>query len=278
MTLRFTGADGVELAAELTGRWDDPLVVLLHGGGQTRSAWGGVAATLTAAGYLVLSLDLRGHGDSDWAADGNYSIDAYAEDIRRAVQCLTRPAALVGASLGGLASIIAAGESPAVECTALVLVDVVPRSDEAGKAAIMSFMLADQDGFTSVEHAAEAVAGYLPHRPRPADTTGLRKNLRRRDNGRYYWHWDPRMLGEETSPRNISEERLEQALGNVRAPILLIRGDRSEIVRAENVAAFRAVVPTAEYVEVAGAAHMVAGDRNDMFGGALIEFLDRHVR
>ncbi|WP_040819915.1 alpha/beta fold hydrolase [Nocardia jiangxiensis] len=278
MTLRFTGVGGVELAAELTGRWDAPLVVLLHGGGQTRSAWGGVATTLTAAGYLVLSLDLRGHGDSDWAADGDYSMDAYAEDLRRVVQCLARPAALVGASLGGLASITAAGESPAVDCTALVLVDVVPRSNEAGKAAIMSFMLADQDGFTSVEHAAEVVAGYLPHRPRPANTTGLQKNLRRRDNGRYYWHWDPRMLGEETSPRNISEERLEQALANVRAPILLVRGDRSEIVRAENVAAFQAVVPTAEYVEVAGAAHMVAGDRNDMFGGALIEFLDRHVR
>ncbi|OXR46945.1 2-(acetamidomethylene)succinate hydrolase [Nocardia cerradoensis] len=278
MTLRFTGADGVELAAELTGRWDDPLVVLLHGGGQTRSAWGDAATALTTAGYLVLSLDLRGHGDSDWAADGNYSMDAYAEDLRRIVRCLDRPAALVGASLGGLASIVAAGESPAVDCTALVLVDVVPRLDEAGKATIMSFMLADQDGFASVEHAAEAVAGYLPHRPRPASTSGLQKNLRRRDNGRYYWHWDPRMLSEETSPRNISEERLEQAIANVRAPILLLRGDRSEIVHAENVAAFQAVVPTAEYVEVVGAAHMVAGDRNDMFGSALIEFLDRHVR
>ncbi len=105
MTVRFAGAQGVELAADIVGRWGDPLVVLLHGGGQTRFAWGRTATALADTGFLTLALDLRGHGESDWAPDGDYAMDRYADDARRVVGQLQRPVALVGASLGGLAAI-----------------------------------------------------------------------------------------------------------------------------------------------------------------------------
>jgi pimeloyl-ACP methyl ester carboxylesterase len=281
MVVRFTGSQGVELAADMTGRWDDPLVVLLHGGGQTRFSWGGTAAALAERGFLAVAVDARGHGESDWAPHGDYSIERYADDLRRVACQLDRPVALVGASLGGLTSIVAAAEDPAVDCTALVLVDVTPRMNEAGKAAIAAFMLAHPEGFASVAEAADAVSAYLPHRPRPADVSGLRKNLRHGDDGRYYWHWDPRMLdaaraGATGGPAGATPERFEKALASLHLPILLVRGGISDVVGEEDVAAFRALAPRAEYVDVPDAAHMVAGDRNDVFTGAVVDFLDRH--
>lgn len=278
MAVRFTGSQGVELAADLTGRWGDPLVVLLHGGGQTRFSWGGTAAALAEDGFLAVAVDARGHGESDWAPDGDYSIERYADDLRRVAGQLGRPVALAGASLGGLTSILAAGEEPAITCTALVLVDVTPRMNETGKAAIAAFMLAHPEGFASVEEAADAVSTYLPHRPRPADVSGLRKNLRHGDDGRYYWHWDPRMLQRHpgSGPGGAQPERFEKALASMQLPVLLVRGGSSEVVGEEDVAAFRSVAPHAEYIDVPDAAHMVAGDRNDVFTGAVVDFLGRH--
>jgi pimeloyl-ACP methyl ester carboxylesterase len=277
MAVRFSGTDGVELVGDLAGRWDDPLVVLLHGGGQTRFSWGETAVALADRGFLALSLDARGHGESDWSPDGVYSVSRYATDLRRVVEAVGRPAALVGASLGGLTSIVAAGEDPRVDTTALVLVDVTPRMNESGKDAIAAFMLANPTGFASVEEAADAVSAYLPHRPRPRDVGGLRKNLRHRDDGRYYWHWDPRMLDEhDEGPGSVPPERFEKALAGMTCPVLLVRGGMSEIVGESDVAAFRAVVPAAEYVDVPDAAHMIAGDRNDVFTAAVVDFLDRN--
>ena len=276
MAVRFVGGQGVELVCDIVGRWTDPAVLLLHGGGQTRFSWGGTASELADRGFLTFTLDARGHGESDWAQGGDYSIDAYAEDLRRVVRQIGRPVMLVGAALGGLISIIAAGEPPAVPCTALVLVDVTPRMNEEGKQAIAAFMTAHPEGFLSVEEAADAVSAYLPHRPRPSDISGLRKNLRRGDDGRYYWHWDPRMLTEPSGPGQAAPQRFEKALAGMQVPVMLIRGGISEVVGEEDVAAFRAVAPQAEYVDVPNAAHMVAGDRNDVFTGAVVDFLDRH--
>jgi non-heme chloroperoxidase len=278
MAVRFSGADGVEIACDIAGRWSDPLVLMLHGGGQTRFAWGTTVAALSDSGFLAISMDLRGHGESDWSPDGGYGVDRYAEDVRRIVDQLGRPVALVGASLGGLASILAACEEPTVQCAGLVLVDITPRMKQAGADAIANFMRSNPDGFGSVEDAADAVAAYLPHRPRPRDTSGLRKNLRLGDDGRYYWHWDPRMMeaNPRTTPESFAPERFERALLDVDLPMLLVRGMQSEIVGEEDAEAFRKLVPSAEYVDIPEAAHMVAGDKNDAFSDAVISFLERH--
>src|ERR1700757_4378288 len=97
MLIRFAG-DGVTLTADAEGAWSGPAVLLLHGGGQTRQSWGGTSQVLADAGFLALTVDQRGHGESDWAADGNYGISAYARDVRAVASQLGRPVALVGAS------------------------------------------------------------------------------------------------------------------------------------------------------------------------------------
>ena len=131
------------------------------------------------------------------------------------------------------------------------------------------------EGFGSLEEVADAIAAYNPHRPRPTDLTGLRKNLRERD-GRYYWHWDPRFRSGHCDVRQ-RQARLESCARNLSLPTLLVRGGLSDILSEEGAQSFLALCPHSEYVNVSGAAHMVAGDRNDIFSGAVIEFLSRTV-
>lgn len=271
-TQRFHG-HGLQLTADVGGDPQSPAVVLLHGGGQTRHAWGSTARALIKAGRYVISLDLRGHGDSDWDPNGDYSLDLQVEDLRSVLKQLPPRPALVGASLGGLISLLTAGETQAPVASQLVLVDVTPMLDPAGEARVLKFMTAHPQGFSNIEDAAHAVAAYLPHRPRPSSTAGLQRNLRLRADGRYYWHWDPRLFDRLRASPRYQLARYEAAARNVHVPALLVRGQRSELVSPENVRHFLDLIPSARYVDVAGAGHMVAGDRNDAFSAAVLHFL-----
>ena len=282
-TRRFALPHGVALAADSYGDAQGPPVLLLHGGGQTRHAWGSTAAALAEAGYHAISLDLRGHGDSDWAPDGRYDPVDFASDLEAVAAQLPSPPALVGASLGGITSLhyATAHGGGRGRCEALVLVDVTPRLEREGVLRILRFMAAHPDGFAKLEDAADAVAAYLPHRRRPRDLSGLRKNLRRGEDGRWRWHWDPALL-ETWRPERYSVVERDEIIGDRMAraarldvPTLLVRGRSSDVVSEETAREFLDVVPHAEYVDLVGASHMVAGDRNDRFQAAVVAFLRR---
>lgn len=281
-TLRLAG-DGLTLAADAYGPSDGPPVLFFHGGGQTRHAWGGTARLLGDKGWRATTVDLRGHGESEWAphrefeGDG-YTLDDFAADVRAIAAAQSSPPVLIGASLGGLASLTAIGEAPAGTTVAsgLVLVDVAPRLEQEGIDRIAEFMLGNVDGFASLDEVADAVAAYNPHRPRPKDLSGLRKNVRQRDDGRWYWHWDPSFLlgGRIDETRSVRNEgRLEDAARAVTVPALLVRGRQSDVLSEEGVRQTLELMPQARYVDVGGAGHMVAGDRNDAFNDAVLEFL-----
>ncbi len=273
---RFRMDDGVELVADALGAPDLRPALLLHGGGQTRHAWKRTAAVLASHGYHAIAVDLRGHGDSGWSTDGNYEIDRFAGDVRRLAAEFDHQPVLIGASLGGIASLIAAGEAPAPIAAALVLVDITPRVDPAGVDRIRGFMATHiEDGFATLDEAADAIAAYLPHRPRPKNLDGLRKNLRRGADGRYRWHYDPAFV--RGMPRRTDgdrETRLTKAAQRLEIPLLLVRGGSSELVSEDIARAFVAQVPNGRYIDVHGAAHMVAGDVNDPFTEQVVAFLD----
>jgi pimeloyl-ACP methyl ester carboxylesterase len=272
--LELTGHGGVRLVADAYGQESAPPVLLLHGGGQTRHAWGATASKLAAAGFHAVTLDLRGHGESQWASDGDYGIETFAADIFAVAGTLAARPALVGASLGGIASMICEHEHPLA--TAVVLVDITPKMDPDGVQRIVGFMNAHPEGFATIDEAADAISEYLPHRPRRRDTSGLAKNLRRGEDGRWRWHWDPRFLsGPPRSTHEHYPERMNAAARSLVVPTLLVRGRMSEIVSEEGVREFLEMVPHAEYVDVEDASHMVAGDRNDLFCDAVIDFLTR---
>lgn len=280
-TLQRVVSHGAELVAESWGRARDPAVVLLHGGGQTRHAWRRAGERLAQLGFYALIPDLRGHGESAWSPDGRYSPDLYADDVRAwcalIEQSGEKPPALVGASLGGISSLLAAGEAPRARPPALVLVDIAHRGEPVGISRILNFMRAYPDGFDSFEHALSVVAQYLPHRASASAGEGLRRNLRERD-GRLVWHWDPRLIqGVESTPATRAQysQRLLSAARAVNAPILVVRGADSDVLSPEIADEFCREVPRAQRADVAGARHMVAGDQNDPFLDVIIEFLKR---
>lgn len=274
--LHFEGARGTRLAADGFGDPRDPPVLLLHGAGQTRHSWATSAETLAAEGWYAVALDHRGHGESDWAHDGDYSIGSFVEDVRFVARSFDRTPSVVGASLGGMAALIAQGESAAEVFSALVLVDIAPRIEMDGAARILGFMSEHMQGFDTVECAADAIAAFRPDRPRPTDLLGLRKNLRRGEDGRYYWHWDPELLvGSQSLVSRRDPERLLGAARELSVRTLLVRGRRSDVLSEQGVREFMSAVPHAEYVDVSEASHMVVGDRNDTFLEAVGSFLRR---
>jgi pimeloyl-ACP methyl ester carboxylesterase len=280
----FKGASGNTLVGDVYGE-EGPPVLLLHGGGQTRHAWKKTAELIAGLGRVAYAVDQRGHGDSEWVADGAYQYDDFAADARVLADTLAersgvRPVA-VGASLGGMAALLADSRKAANArmFEALVLVDITPRVDVDGVAKIQAFMRAHaREGFGSIAEAADAVAAYLPHRPRPRSHEGLKKNLRLHPDGRWRWHWDPRFIdsNRRIGPGSEDVERaLIAAAKAITVPALLVRGASSELVQEDHAKDFLKLVPHARYVDVSGARHMVAGDRNDQFAKAIEDFLSR---
>ncbi|MDY6996576.1 MAG: alpha/beta hydrolase [Actinomycetota bacterium] len=276
------GHGGVVIAADRHGDPNARPVVFLHGGGQTRRSWGRAAAAVAERGWQAVTVDMRGHGESGWAADGDYRVTSFASDVREILAQLPARPVLVGASLGGLTSMLLAGELCRGIASAVVLVDIVPDMDPSGAERIHAFM-SDRmvDGFGSLDEVADMIAAFNPHRPRPADVDGLRTNLRRRGD-RWYWHWDPQFIDGTAAhpPLEVSDtERLHTAVAAILAdavPMLLVRGQVSDLVSRQRATEFLDRFPQVEFVDVEGAGHMVAGDRNDLFADAVLEFLGRH--
>ncbi len=275
----FVGFEGVRLAADVRGDPDAWPVLFLHGGGQTRHAWGSTAATVAAEGWRTVALDLRGHGDSDWAANGDYSFTAFGGDCLAVVDQLGRPPVLIGASLGGMSAMLAEGTSDRTVSSGLVLVDITPKTNPEGIQRIASFMQSGLGGFATLDEAADAIAAYTPQRTRKVNPAGLKKVLRQRD-GRWYWHWDPLVISQERT--EVVPERLagllDVAMRNITVPTLLVRGLLSDVVTDEGVNDLLARIPTAAVADVDGAAHMIAGDRNDAFSDAVLTFLRERIR
>ena len=276
--MMLNGRDGVGIAADCWGDEGNPMVLLLHGGGQTRHAWKGTGEVLAENGFRVFALDARGHGDSDWSPDGDYHQDAMVDDLVDVVESLGEPhPTLVGASMGGGVCLCAVGEER-IAARALVLVDMAPRIEPEGAGRILQFMAQKPDGFESLEEVADAIAAYQPQRKRPRVLDGLKKNVRLDEDGRLRWHWDPAWLGDDKIGEvDARWDRLQKAaenLNRLRMPTQLVRGGLSDVL-SEGAADFLETCPHAEYVNVTDAAHMVAGDRNDLFTDAVVSFLDR---
>lgn len=285
---RVPTADGLTLAVDCH-RCDDPraVVVLLHGGGQSRHAWDRTARRLHARGFTAVAYDARGHGDSDWDPIGRYDLDRLGSDLLAVLAHVrsTRPVVAIGASLGGLTILGTHLLAPPDLWDAVVLVDVTPRMEMHGARRVVAFMAAHPDGFDDLQSAAEVIAAYNPHRPRPSSLEGLSKVLRRREDSRWVWRWDPAFVSSnfqflQGDPQDGAAEfeqlstMLVDGARRLSAPTLLVRGLLSDVVSEQTVNDFVDLVPHARTVDVTGAGHMIAGDDNDAFTQAVSDFLD----
>ncbi|KTE44923.1 MULTISPECIES: alpha/beta fold hydrolase [unclassified Sphingopyxis] len=237
--VEYRGFAGVRLEAEVIGAENDPAVLLLHGAGQTRAVWGGVAQSLEKAGRRVISLDLRGHGGSEWPEDARYDFEALVEDLRAVLsQMGTRPV-VVASTLGGWIASAALERDAAVLASGLVLVDSPVQVDPA---------LARRVG-ERIREAATLAPGQA--------------------------QWDVRLF--DTLDTSAMADRLDGVAAKIALPTLYVRGAISELVSKADAAAFVAQLPDGELVEVENSALVVTDDRADALGGYLIDFLERRA-
>ncbi|WP_456969738.1 alpha/beta fold hydrolase [Luteibacter sp. HA06] len=276
--------DGITLATQRWAGERSPSLVFAHGFGQTRHAWNGAARTLAEQGFDATTFDARGHGESERVPRGEYHMEQFVADLlavsAEAVSPDGRPPVLVGASMGGLLGLMAAGEADPSRppFSALILVDITPRWETAGVERILGFMRAHPDGFASYEEAASAIEAYLPHRRERKSEAQLKPLLRQDEQGRLRWHWDPALLDGLVQESERYQPRLFAAAARVEVPVLLLSGSRSDVVSSQTVDEFLRLVPHARHVSLADATHMVAGDANDAFTREISQFMQSLTR
>ena len=277
VTERLTTPSGITVEFDLWGKIKRDAILLLHGGGQTRHSWNATAEKITQVDGCAITMDLRGHGDSDWSHGGDYELSDFSEDVAFLIDTLEIQPSLVGASLGGLVGIYLEGRYSPGSISALVLVDIVPNINVLGAEKIKDFMLEhSKTGFTSLSEVSDILSEYNPHREKSSDLEGLKKNLRKRGE-KWFWHWDPLFISSERGKENPdmrNPELLNELCNNISVPMLLVRGKLSDLVTEIQVREFLERFPEASFADVSGAGHMVVGDKNDAFANEVIEFLN----
>lgn len=267
---RFQG-DGLELAGEAYGDPAAPPVLFFHGGGQSRNAWRGSARKMAEAGYYGVTFDLRGHGDSGWASDGNYMLDAFGRDIERLLPQFGRPVTLVGASRGGQAALVGGSRHPD-RVRLIVLADVAPMIRDDGIDGIRAFFAESAAGFASLDLAADTLARNLGQ-TRIGDAGRLARSMRQEQDGRWHWRWDPATgLPQFLHPPSEGTALLDAA-ARVTSPIILVRAELSHLLTDAGVDEFRRLAPQLEVVLAKGVGHMFTADRNDGFAEDLLQWL-----
>jgi pimeloyl-ACP methyl ester carboxylesterase len=258
-------------------------ILVLHGGGQTRHAWEESCEHLGQRGYDVTALDLRGHGQSDWAPDQAYALMDFGADVVEVLPQLGwSRAALLGFSLGGLISLHLTARRPEISA-ALILVDVAPRLETDGVRRIRDFMTR-YESFGSIDEVVQALREYNPNRPPDSiKAESLMRNLRTRPDGRLEWHYDKYFRTPAPTPESqyrsriggLTHEELLEDARKIAVPTLVVRGAMSDVLSDEGVRELQEAIPHAEAAIVDRAGHQVAGDRNDAFLVAVAPFLER---
>jgi pimeloyl-ACP methyl ester carboxylesterase len=267
----FFEGEGLRLAASA---WGDPTghpILFLHGHGQTRSLWSTAARLMASKGYYCISFDLRGHGDSGWASDGDYSMEGYARDIACVLDTMARPVTLCGASRGGYVALLAAAWRPA-KVRMLMLCDVTPTARIEGRNLIQEFFELALRGFDSVEDVAQALATYLQFPV--AEPERLRRALVERD-GRLFFRWDP----QTSAPQffEVDTRELMEELATFKVPTALLRGQRESLISIDALREFKALVPHVVIEAVKGMRHIFTTADNPIVAARLLHHLRKGV-
>ncbi|MDB5420723.1 MAG: hypothetical protein JWR59_670, partial [Brevundimonas sp.] len=184
--LTFKGFGGIELVAEVWGSDEDPAVLLLHGGGQSRHSWRAAAETLATAGRYVLAFDARGHGDSGWPADGRYDLEAEIGDVKAILAQMSSRPVVIGATRGAMIALAALGEAGPALASGLIIVDASPWLDVDEARRVSALLGANTEGFASIEEAVAASLKLSPGREAPTDLEAVRARMRQDEAGRYH--------------------------------------------------------------------------------------------
>ena len=270
---KFVTANGMRFHYLEWGSAANPPMLLLHGFAQTCHSWDFVALGFSDD-YRVIVLDQRGHGDSDWAADGDYSPETQQNDISAVVSEIgLEDFTLMGLSMGGRNSFTYAANNPD-RVRALVIVDAGPQNMQQGTQNIRNFVQQD-DELGSVDAFVERVLKYNPRRAPEQIRGSIMHNLKQLPNGKWTWKYDKRLRrpGRRMGSDPETEKRLWGYLEALQCPTLLVRGGASDIIAMDTADKMHAVIPNSQLATIEGAGHLVMGDSPAGFQRAVTEFL-----
>ena len=270
---KFVNANGMRFHYLEWGNPDNPPMLLLHGFAQTCHSWDFVALGFSD-NYRVIVLDQRGHGDSDWASDGDYSPETQQKDISGVVNELgLANFVLMGLSMGGRNSFTYAAKN-AGKVKALVVVDAAPQNMQQGTQNIRSFVQQD-DELDSVDAFVERVLQYNPRRDPQQVRGSIMHNIKELPSGKWTWKYDRalRSPGRRMGSDPETEKRLWGYLETLQCPTLLVRGGGSDIVAMDTADRMHQAIPNSRLATIDGAGHLVMGDSPSGFQSAVTDFL-----
>ncbi|MCS7207822.1 MAG: alpha/beta hydrolase [Dehalococcoidia bacterium] len=249
-----------------------PVMLCLHGVAQNAHMWDFTALALCTR-YRILALDQRGHGDTSWAPDGDYSLDAFVADLDAFVNALDlRDITLVGLSMGGRNAFVYAARYPQRVRT-LVVADTGPEVNRAGTDRIGRFM-ASADVLDSFDAFVERTKRYNPLRPEWLIRGSLRHNLKQLPDGRWTWKYDPALRDPTQRIRRMApSDTLWEAWRALRCPVLLVRGAESDVLAPHTAQEMAKALPHCQLVTIPQAGHLVPGDNPPAWEQALTAFL-----
>ena len=247
-------------------------ILFLHGGALTAHTWDLCCLALRDE-FHCMALDQRGHGDSDWAPDADYSIAAQREDVRGFAEAVGLDSfVLVGMSMGAINALAYAIQYPET-LSALVLIDAGPNVRRPGSTRIRDFV----NGGAEPESLDAIIARALAFNPR-RDPVVLRRslmhNLRQGPDGNWTWKYDRRRFQQMSGGRHADERRgLADGLAAITCPTLVVRGAESDVFHDEDAERLAAGLPDGRWLKIPKAGHTVQGDNPRDLAAALREFL-----
>ncbi|MGI8926829.1 MAG: alpha/beta fold hydrolase, partial [Tepidiformaceae bacterium] len=250
-----------------------PAILMLHGFGVSGHMFDEFAARVQER-YRLIALDQRGHGDSDWSPEGDYSRDAFVADFEGFREALGIDRfVLVGHSMGGLNAVAYAVRYPH-RVSALVLVDVGPESAKEGVDNIVRFTRGPDE--LDFEEFVEMTHRFNPRRSIENIRERMRYRLRQMDSGKWTWKFDRRFRQADNGLRigsELSNDESWQLFRRVTVPALLVRGAESDVLTPAVAERAAREMPRATLAMVPGAGHSVPGDNPDDFTAAVQGFL-----
>jgi len=264
---------GLKLHYQEWGNPDAPAVILVHGFGVSGHMFDEFAERMQDR-YHLLAIDQRGHGDSDWAPDGDYSRGAFVQDLEGFREALGfERFILVGHSMGGLNSVSYTTAYPQ-RVRALVLVDVGPESAKEGVENIVRFTRGPDE--LEFEEFVELAHRFNQRRTLANIRERMRHRLKPAESGKYTWKFDKRFREQDSGLKigsELSNDQSWQLFRDINVPTLLVRGAESDVLSAETAERATREMASARLVTVSGAGHSVPGDNPDEFTAGVQEFL-----
>ena len=225
--------------------------------------------------FRLLNLDQRGHGDSQWAPDGDYTRESFVADVEAVRESLGLDRfILMGHSMGGLNAVEYTYQHPE-RVSALILVDVGPEAAREGVDNIMRFTRGP-DELDFDEFVANAMR-FNTRRTEENIRERMRHRLKPLENGKWTWKFDKRFREGEGAVRvgsEVGSDELWRRFRELAPPVLLLRGEQSDILSQEVAERVVAEMGAGRLVVVPAAGHSVPGDSPDDFTTAVTTFID----